>query len=176
MVFSLCEYSHYNILQNEAIYSVLKGICLCNYFVHNSWLNPWAFFPLLLSAVGIILTLEVVHCSAVDPVHCISPTLPPAHISPLIAPSDYPTTNAPQASLAPSAPPDPPFFLMLPLLLPLLFLLFIMLLLFQLCFWLHIPLLLHLLLLLFILLLLIILILLPMLHFLLSSTRCSLSP
>ena len=24
-----------------------------------SWLNPWAFFPLLLSTVGIILTLEV---------------------------------------------------------------------------------------------------------------------
>ena len=24
-----------------------------------SWLNPWAFFPLLLSSVGIILTLEV---------------------------------------------------------------------------------------------------------------------
>jgi len=25
----------------------------------NSWLNPWAFFPLLLSTIGIILTLEV---------------------------------------------------------------------------------------------------------------------
>ena len=24
-----------------------------------SWINPWAFFPLLLSSVGIILTLEV---------------------------------------------------------------------------------------------------------------------
>ena len=24
-----------------------------------SWLNPWAFFPLLLSSIGIILTLEV---------------------------------------------------------------------------------------------------------------------
>jgi hypothetical protein len=26
-----------------------------------SWLNPWAFFPLLLSSVGIILTLEVIN-------------------------------------------------------------------------------------------------------------------
>ena len=26
-----------------------------------SWLNPWAFFPLLLSTVGIILTLEVIN-------------------------------------------------------------------------------------------------------------------
>ena len=36
-----------------------KDTCIAIQPATVSWLNPWAFFPLLLSSVGIILTLEV---------------------------------------------------------------------------------------------------------------------
>ena len=36
-----------------------KDTCIAIQPATISWLNPWAFFPLLLSSVGIILTLEV---------------------------------------------------------------------------------------------------------------------
>ena len=57
-----------NLLISGYVSNYFKDTCIAIEPGTISWLNPWAFFPLLLSTVGIILTLEVIQQTKFNPI------------------------------------------------------------------------------------------------------------